>query len=346
MIGLSLINKPIEIAGMTLQNRLVLPPMAMNAATPMDGKVTRENIEHYERMAHGGHLGLVILEHCYIAPEGKASVGQIAVTGHDCVDPLRELADAIHACGSPAVCQINHAGGATTCDITGTADTYSPSGVPFLNREGGTKAMTQEDIDRVVSQFALSARAVKEAGFDGVEIHSAHGYLLNQFASPITNKRQDKYGGSLENRLRIHVEILDAVRQTVGDDFPIFLRLGAADYKEGGNTKEDAPKMAALLAEKASLDVLDISGGLGGYILPGKTHTQGYFSELTKLIRPVCNLPLILTGGITSITAADKLLLEDKADLIGVGRSMLSDSNWAENELALLEREEAAEEAE
>lgn len=340
---MSLINQPIEIAGLPLHNRLVLPPMAMNAATPIDGKVTRENVEHYERMTHGGYLGLVILEHCYIAPEGKASVGQLAVTGHDCVDGLHELADAIHACGSKIVCQINHAGGATTCDITGTADTFSPSGVPFLRREGGTKVMTQEDIDRVVSQFALSALAVKEAGFDGVEIHSAHGYLLNQFASPITNQRQDKYGGSLENRLRIHCEIIDAVRQTVGDDFPIFLRLGAADYMEGGNTKEDAAAMAAHLARETSLDVLDISGGLIGYIIQGKTHTQGYFSELTKLIRPVCDLPLILTGGVSSLSAADKLLVEDKADLIGVGRAMLSDPTWAEHEWKLLEEEEAKE---
>ena len=340
MIGLSLINQPIEIAGLSLHNRLVLPPMAMNAASPIDGKVTRENIEHYKRMAHGGYLGLVILEHCYVAPEGKASVGQIAVTGHDCVDGLHELADAIHACGSKVVCQINHAGGATTREITGTADTFSPSGVPFLNREGGTRVMTASDIERVVSQFALSALTVKEAGFDGVEIHSAHGYLLNQFASPITNQRTDVYGGTLENRLRIHREIIDAVRQTVGYDFPIFLRLGAADYKEGGNTPEDAAAMAAHFAEKTSLDLLDISGGLTGYILPGKTHTQGYFSELTKLMRPVCDLPLLLTGGISSITAADKLLMEDKADLIGVGRSMLSDPNWAENELKLLEEEE------
>ena len=162
-----------------------------------------------------------------------------------------------------------------------------------------------------------------------MEIHSAHGYLLNQFLSPLTNKRTDEYGGDISNRIRIHLQVIQAIRTAVGPDFPILVRLGASDYTEDGTTIEDS-KIAARAFEKAGVDIIHISGGFVGYTPPGLAG-QGYFAPLSEAIKSVVSLPVILTGGITEGEAAEKFLKEKKADLIGVGRAILQDSTWAEH---------------
>ena len=186
---------------------------------------------------------------------------------------------------------------------------------------------TQDTI--TVSQDCLILETLDRAkGFDGVEIHSAHGYLLNQFYSPLTNKRTDEYGSSnMNNRLRLHLEIIKSVRKVVGKEYPIALRLGACDYMDGGSTIEDGVEAAKILAE-AKIDLLDISGGFCGYVRP-QANNQGYFQELTIAIKKVVNIPVILTGGITDSIAAEELLQDNKADMIGVGRAILKDSSWA-----------------
>jgi NADPH2 dehydrogenase len=190
------------------------------------------------------------------------------------------------------------------------------------------REITQAEIGDIVNAFKEASRRVKEAGFDAVEIHSAHGYLLNQFLSPLTNKRTDDYGGSISNRIRIHLQVIQAVRAAVGPDFPIQVRLGASDYTEGGTTIEDSKK-AARAFEKAGVDIIHISGGFVGYTPPGLTG-QGYFATLSEAIKSVVSIPVILTGGITEVDAAESFLKERKADLIGVGRAILQDSTWAE----------------
>ncbi|SHI66859.1 NADH:flavin oxidoreductase / NADH oxidase family protein [Desulfosporosinus lacus DSM 15449] len=167
-----------------------------------------------------------------------------------------------------------------------------------------------------------------------VEIHSAHGYLLNQFFSPLSNKRTDEYGGTIHNRLRLHLQIIAAVKAVVGNDFPLLLRLGACDYKEGGITIEDS-QIAAKEFEKAGITILDISGSFLGYKSPGSSE-QGYFSPLTEAIKKVVSIPVILTGGITDPQAAEKSLLAEKADLIGVGRAVQQDSQWAKQAIETL----------
>ena len=179
--------------------------------------------------------------------------------------------------------------------------------------------------------FKEAARRVKEAGFDGVEIHSAHGYLLNQFFSPLSNKRTDEYGKDIMGRIKIHLEVIKAVREAVGKDFPVLLRLGASDYMEGGSTIEHS-KIAAVEFEKAGVDILDISGGFCGFMIPAASEQeqdQGYFSSLTSAIKEVVSMPVILTGGITETSAAERLLSQGKADLIGIGRAIYKDSQWA-----------------
>jgi len=310
---------------MVMANRLVMPPMA-TAKAGRDGKVSQALLDYYTEKSSGGYLSLIIIEHSYIAPEGKASENQLSVSDDTVIPGIRKLAEVIHSNGSRAAMQINHAGSAAQKEVIGTTP-LAPSAVANPRRGDMPRAMSRPEISDIVLSFKDAALRVKEAGFDAVEIHSAHGYLLNQFLSPLTNKRTDEYGGDIANRIRIHLQVINAVRSAVGPDFPIQIRLGASDYTEGGTTIEDS-KFAARAFEKAGVDIIHISGGFVGYTPPGPTG-QGYFAPLSEAIKSVVSIPVILTGGITEIEAAEKLLAEKKADLIGVGRAILQDSNWA-----------------
>lgn len=283
-------------------------------------------LEYYDEKSRGGYISLIIIEHSFVAEQGKAHERQLSAADDSLVEKLSELAQIIHKNGSKTIMQLNHAGSASRKVIK--YEPAGPSSMPNPRTGRIPKELNKEEIKLIIQQFADAARRVKEAGFDGVEIHSAHGYLLNQFFSPLTNQRNDEYGGSVLGRIRIHLEVIKAVRDAVGSNFPIFLRLGASDYTEGGTTVDDS-KIAAKEFEKAGLDVLDISGGFCGYIVPGLTG-QGFFSPITEEIKQVVSIPVILTGGITEVSAAEQLLTDGKADLIGVGRAIYEDSKWAQ----------------
>lgn len=319
------LTKSLQAPHLTLANRLVMPPMA-TAKAGSDGKVSQELLDYYGEKTAGGYISLVIIEHSFVKAEGKASAKQLSVATDDSLAGLQRLAEVIHQNGSKTVLQINHAGSGTTQAIIGTTP-VAPSAV--LNPRLGElpRELSHREIGELIEAFANAARRSKQAGFDGVEIHSAHGYLLNQFFSPLTNKRTDEYGGDVYKRIKLHLQIIKAVRKEVGEDYPILLRLGADDFVAGGTTIEDS-KIAAQEFVKAGVSILDISGGFSGYSVPGLTE-QGYFAPLTEAIKEVVSIPVLLTGGITEIQAAEKLLAEGKADLIGVGRAILNDSNWA-----------------
>lgn len=317
--------KPLQAGSLTLVNRLVMPPMASSKAE-QDGKVSRAMLDYYAEKSEGGYISLIIIEHSFIAPGGKASEKQLSVADDSTIEGLRELAAVIHSNGSKTVMQINHAGSATVKEITG-ADPAGPSAVSNPWNRKVPRELTHQEIKGIVKAFQDAARRVKMAGFDGVEIHSAHGFLLNQFLSPLTNKRSDAYGGGLGNRIRIHREVIEAVRSAVGQDFPILLRLSLSDFMSGGTTVEDS-RIAAQELEKGGINILDTSGGFSGFNIPGLTG-QGFFAPFTEEMKKVVSIPVILTGGVTEAQAAEKLLAEGKADLIGVGRAMLKNSKWA-----------------
>ncbi len=326
--------KPLKIGNLELSNRLIMPPMATSKSQG-DGKVSQDILDYYKEKSEGGYISLIIIEHSFINQQGKASNGQLSVSDDSDIQGLKKLAQIIQSNGSKAVMQINHAGGAASKDVTGTIP-VGPSAVanPRFKDKVVPEELSKEEIKGIINDFAHAARRVKEAGFDGVEIHSAHGYLLDQFFSPLSNKRSDEYGGNVNNRIRVHLEVINAVKEVVGSDFPILLRLGAADYIEGGAVIEDSI-IAAKEFEKAGVNILDISGGFLGYVMPNAME-QGYFSPLTEEIKKVVSIPVILTGGITEAQAAEKLLQEEKADLIGVGRAILKDSNWAKSAIESL----------
>ncbi len=331
---MSLLNAPLRAGRIALKNRIVMPPLATE--TSDGGAVSEALLRHYAEKTRDGAIGLVIAEHCYVRMDGKASPRQLSAAPDCDPDGLKRLAETIHEGGAKAFAQINHAGAVAKASVTGEAP-IAPCAVPSPRLpENLPRAMTRADIAAVVEAFAAAAARIARAGFDGVEIRSAHGYLLNQFYSPLTNRREDEYGGTLENRLRIHREVIAAVRAAVGGAFPIALRLGACDYMDGGATVEDAAAAAAVL-ERAGIDLLDISGGFCGYVNP-RCKEQGYFSELSAAAKRQASLPVLLTGGIVDAAAAERLLREGAADLIGVGRALLKDSRWPRNALRALDQ--------
>lgn len=318
--------QPLKAGKLSLKNRLVMPPIATSKAEN-DGTVSQALLNYYNEKSAGGHIGLIVIEHSYVHLTGKASNNQLSVSKDADVAGLSKLAAVIHANGSKAVMQINHAGSASAEEVTGSTP-LAPSAVANPRKGGALpRELSRKEVAGLVQAFGDAARRVKSAGFDGVEIHSAHGYLLSQFFSPLTNKRTDEYGGGVQNRIRLHLDVIAAVRHSVGPDFPVMLRLGASDFTEGGITIEDSQFAAAAFAQ-AGVSILDISGSFTGYQMPGASG-QGYFAPLTAAIKEVVHIPVILTGGITEAASAEQLLADGKADLIGVGRAIFLDSTWA-----------------
>lgn len=324
---MSYLLTPLQAGALSLHNRLVMPPMA-TAKAEQDGQVSPAVLDFYREKSAGGYFGLIIVEHSFIQQAGKASVNQLSVADDSTADGLQKLAAAIHGNDSKAVMQINHAGSAAAQEITGFMP-VGPSAIANPRRGDVPCALTISEIAAIVAAFAAAAGRVKAAGFDGVEIHSAHGYFLNQFFSPLTNRRTDGYGGSVLARIRLHLEVIAAVRATVGSAFPLLLRLGAADFCDGGATIEDS-LIAVKEFAQAGVDIIDISGGFNGYIHPGHKG-QGYFADLSAAVKQAVDVPVILTGGITEARTAEALLAGGKADLIGVGRAVLQDSQWAKS---------------
>jgi NADPH2 dehydrogenase len=319
---------PININNkLELHNRLVMPPMATFKTN--DGSINDVLLKYYDEKTCGGYIGLVITEYAYISKEGKAGNGQVSICDDSCIEGFKKLTSIIHKNGSKVICQINHAGSNTSKSITGM-NVLGPSALPLPNKTSIPQEMTIDDINKVKDDFIKAALRAKEAGFDGVELHSAHAYLLNQFYSPLTNKRSDEYNGyTLEGRIKLHLDIIKEVRKAVGDDFVLAIRLGACDYIENGTSIDDSVK-ACIEFEKAGVDLIDISGELCGGINPYNKE-QGYFQEISIAVKNKINIPVILTGGIIKGTYANKLLEDNKAVLIGVGRAILKDSSWAKN---------------
>ena len=336
-MGVKYLNEKLAIGKTEIKNRLVMPPMATEKSE--QGRVTDALCSYYDEMTNGGYIGLVILEHSFVSPEGKASPNQTSIADDAAIDGFRRVAETIHNNDTKVIAQLAHAGSAAKRAITGMeAISASPLINPCdtsarMGEQVPPREMTRNDINRIIECFASAAERAKMAGFDGAEIHSAHGYLLDQFYSPLTNKRTDAYTGStMEGRTLLHRQIIKAVRERTGDGFIISLRLGASDYAEGGASVEEVPEAAKLLAD-AGLDMISISGGMCDFFRPGHTE-QGWFAELSEAAKKAVSIPILLTGGITDAEAAESLLEHGKADMIGVGRAFLKDHSLPQKWLA------------
>lgn len=320
--------EPITIRNLTLKNRLVMPPMA-TAKADEAGRVTDEVCDYYRERARYSKIGLIITEHSYVCLQGKAHPGQTSLTEDADIPAWKRLTDAVHRENVRIFAQLSHAGTAASSCTTGSRP-VGPSPVYHpKQKEELPEEMTPRQIREVTEAFAQAARRAREAGFDGVEIHSAHGYLLNQFYSPLTNHRTDDYGPQLmENRTRFLREVLLAVRGAAGKDFPISVRLGGCDYHQGGSTVEDCVAACCIL-EQSGADLLHLAGGMFGFVRPGHRE-PGYFRDMSEPVRKVVKVPVLLTGGVTNLSQAETLLEEHCADLIGVGRAIYQNPHWAD----------------
>jgi len=321
MIGLL---DPLEVKGLTLRNRIVMPPMQTGLATT-EGIVTGSLVEHYVQRSKA--LGLLIVEHSYVSPDGKLSQRQLGICDDSLVSGLRKLASSVHATATPVVIQINHAGRSASREITGMQP-VAPSPV------GNARELRVEEIGALSQAYAVAAERAIRAGFDGVEVHGAHGFLLNQFFSPLTNRRRDKYGGSLENRIRFPLEVVERVREKL-DGKLLLYRLGSDDLDAEGTRIEDSKRFAVEL-EEAGVDILDVSGGLCGGSPASLQGIEGYFVPQAYEIKKVVDIPVIGVGGITEPEYANKLIQEEKVDLVAVGRALLNDPDWATKALERL----------
>lgn len=325
---------PIAIRGMEVPNRIVMPSMTTRLAAP-DGEVTPELIRYFAARAQGG-AGLIIVEMCSPDPAGRHRARELGIYHDRFVPGLRELTFRLRAAGSRAAIQIGHAGGHTRQDVTGHAP-VAPSAVPHVVQEVDTRpvvpeALTREGIRAVVQAFAEAAERAKRAGFDAVELHGAHGYLIAQFLSPLDNLRDDEYGGPLRNRARFALEVIDACRKRVGD-FPLIFRFSADEYAPGGFTLEEAKELACWLVE-AGVDVLHVSAGCyrsvpsGDLMIPPMAYPEGMFLHLAGAVKGVVRVPVIAVGRLHAPEIAEMAVREGHADMVALGRQLIADPEW------------------
>lgn len=301
-----------------------MPPMQTSRAT-VKGAVTDRLIGFYVRRSTA--LGLLIVEHSYVSAAGKLSPKQLGIYDDELIHGLKRLASRIHAVGTPVVLQITHAGGIANKKIIGA----EPAG-PSATRK--TRELTRSEIEALVEEFAMAAERATKAGFDGVELHGAHGFLLNQFFSPLLNKRGDEYGGPLENRMRFPLMVVKKVRESVRGRLLLY-RLGADDLAPNGTHVDDSAAFAVKL-EQYGVDVVDVSGGLCGSEPKQLRSVKGYFIPQAYEIKKAVRTPIIGVGGITEAEYADKLVREGKVDLVAVGRALWKDPKWAEKAVETL----------
>jgi 2,4-dienoyl-CoA reductase-like NADH-dependent reductase (Old Yellow Enzyme family) len=314
-----------SIKGMQLANRFVRSATYEGMAAE-DGAVTPKLIETMTTLAKGG-VGLIISSHSYISPEGQAGPWQIGIYKDELIPGLQKMASAIHAYGGKIVMQLAHAGNFAMEKSTGQpALVVSDFEGLALSRRHEIGA---QDVQKIVKAFADAAQRAKSAGCDGVQLHSAHGYLLSQFLSPLFNRRRDEYGGDIRQRAKIHVEVLQAMREVVGQDYPILIKMNCKDFQEGGLSLEDSVQAAALLA-KAGVDAIELSGGLltGGKLSPirpgiDSLAKEAYFKEELSAFKKAITIPLILVGGIRSFEVAEQLVADGTADYISMSRPFI-----------------------
>ena len=323
---------PLSVGGLQLKNRIVMPPMANDLATTK-GEVTAALIAHYARRAAG--VGLVIVEHSYVAKDGKLSLKQLGIYEDELIKGLADLAKSIRAKGTPVCIQITHAGRRANRSICGSQP-VAPSAIPEGGSDEVPRELERHEIEGLVRLFGEAARRACKAGFDAVEIHGAHGFLLNQFASPLSNRRTDEYGGTFEKRIRFPLEVVEEVRKTVGSGFPLLYRLGTSDGQEGGATISECQAFARKLVE-AGINLVDVSGGLVGSRPEGLV-SQGYFLPQAEKIKQAVEVPVIGVGGIKDPEFADEAIRQKRVDLVAVGRAILLDPDWSLNAANILGR--------
>lgn len=345
------IFQPYKLRGLTLNNRIVLSPMAMYIAD--EGYINDFHMTHYGKFAMGG-VGLVMVEQTAVCRRGRITNGCLGLWQDDQIEGFKKLADHVHVFGAKIGIQINHGGRKASAqrawqgnavlteeDIASGDIPWQPEGpssLPFAEGWPMPEEMSVERLQTLRQEFVATALRAVKAGFDLIELHLAHGYLLQSFLSPLANKRSDQYGGSLENRMRLPLEIARDVRAALPHDMPLIARISATDWVEGGWTMEDSLVLAEKLKE-AGVDLVDCSSG--GNLIRGATNSnlaRGplYQVPFAEEIRQKVNVPTMAVGMIRTAEEAESVLRDGRADLVAIGRQMLFDPFWLLHEMQRL----------
>ena len=306
----------------------MLAPMRSRKAA-LDGFVTDDIVRHYSELSAGA--GVAVVEHAYVVEWGRVSP-QLGVCDDKFIPGLARLAAAIHTGGAAAVLQMSHAGSHSSSRVLGGQLPAAPSAVrnPRAGEDGEVpREITGAEMDELAIAFGAAARRAVQAGFDCVEVHCAHGFLLSEFLSPITNRRVDDYGGSVENRVRFPVEVIGAIRRVLNSDVPMFCRFPGSDLLPGGLELAESVEMGRDLVD-AGVDVLDVSGGMGGIepVTGAGPRGQGFLVPLAEAVKKATMALVIGVGGVVEPWFADGLVREGRVDLVAVGRATLSSPGW------------------
>lgn len=329
---MALLFDSISINQMRLANRVVRSATWEGLADEK-GSCTEELIAMMRRLAEGG-VGLIVTGHAFVSPEGQASQRQMAVCSDEHMEGLKQMTDAVHGAYGRIALQLAHAGAMAANNLTGLIS-FGPMELRDKKGDVYCREMVCSEIDQTVEAFAQGAIRAKQAGFDAVQIHAAHGYLLSQFLSPYYNKRTDEYGGSVENRARFLLETIGKIREVVGPDYPILVKLNSEDNLDGGMTIMEMLKVAIML-ETATVDAIELSGGTGdsipslGPVRRGDPETEKqevYYSKAANLYKSNVKVPLILVGGMRSPAVVKRLVSENVTDLVALSRPLIREPN-------------------
>lgn len=321
------IFEPITVKTMTMKNRVVMTPMGTNFGE-QTGEMSFLHIDYYEQRAKGG-TGLIIVENASVdSPLGSNGTTQIRIDHDNYIPRLFKLCETVHRHGACLAIQINHAGASAQAART-NMQPVSASSIP--SKIGGDipRPLSKDEIYDIVKKFGEGAKRAQIAGFDAVEIHAGHSYLINQFLSPVYNKRTDEFGGSAENRARFARLVLEEVRHQVGENFPILLRISADEFVEGGNSLDDCLSYLQYLDE--FVDIYNVSAGLNHSIqtqIDSNYRPDGWRAYMAKAVKDRYQKPCITMGNIRDPKVAEQILSEGKADFIGIGRGLIADPDW------------------
>lgn len=319
-------TNPIRINTLLIKNRIVFPAMCTKYAAP-DGGVTERMLRYYEERAKGG-AGLVTIEATSVDPTGNSFSRGLSIADDARLPGLTDLARRVKRHGARISIQLQHGGRAALPQFSGHAVPLV-SAIPGVTPYDNSVILSEEEIARLVECWGKAAIRAREAGFDAVEIHGAHGYLINQFMSPLTNLREDAYGGSFENRMRFPLEVLRAVRKQVGPDFPILFRYSMEEFMPGGIDMEQAVCIAKVMADNG-VDMLNVSIGIGEsveYIIPPASVPDGWNADRAAAIKRAVGsrIPVAVVGRICNRKTAENIIASGKADLVAMGRALLAD---------------------
>jgi 2,4-dienoyl-CoA reductase-like NADH-dependent reductase (Old Yellow Enzyme family) len=318
---------PIEINGMKVPNRFVRSATHDRQAD-VSGHVTDSLVGVYEALASGG-IGLIITGHAFVTMNGKKNHTMIGAHHDDFIPGLKKLAGSVHGYGSKIALQINHAGREATAAVIGETPA-APSPVYNPGTKETPRAFTDEEIETLIAAYGTAAVRAASAGFDAVQIHCAHGYLGSQFISPHTNRREDRWGGSLKNRMRFILEVYRCIRKGVGDTYPVMIKLNSEDFIDGGLTIEESTKIAQVLSREG-IDAVEISAGmfetLDRWVKTDilEEEDEAYFLANARQFKAAIAVPLILVGGLRSPALMERLISDGDTDMVSLCRPFIKE---------------------